>query len=586
MSNDGFVPDAVASNDGFVADSPGPSNAGLYDLGQKISRGLKFINNPGGENAVPRGTNVLEPGGNNLFERMGGATSEYLGRKGVNPYVSAGVGTLISIANPESWMTPKVGNTRILEPRPSPETSFGVASATKHGIPLTRAEITGSKPSAMGEVGLRSTVTGSMPFENVDRTQSAALSSAEEAIRRQHGTVEPASSSGMEGKIGLQTEMGANKAMAEKLYKNIPDLPIESPNLQEHLRMSVFDADALGDPKVSKALQQARNLIERPSGQTESTFPQSFGSKTIKKDIPARTEGVGFTKMDIPASSENVPIESQYRIGPSIPAKKGPPTFQELNKLRNDLAYQLKKETTWSPITGPQISPSGQKILSIKEAIDKDVNAFAETNIGKYTEFGSAFQKAKGFYGDYANLKNNKLVRKLGNSPESDMAQTIFGKGTVENVRVAKSALGEEGFKAVQDQYFSSLLDQKNIANKLGKLDSDFMQESLRSEQLQALREVDAFRKTAKGAERMAGNTSRTAQTGATIGTGVVLYRILKGAFTNPVDALLQTAEVLGLPYLASKAYLATGSGITLPTKMASKAVNPLLLGQNRRNYE
>lgn len=567
MSNDGFVPDTVASNDGFVADSPGPTNSGLYDLGQKISRGLNFINNPGGTNAVPRGTQVLEPGGNSLFERMGGATSEYLGRKGVNPYVSGGVGTLISMANPESWITPKVGNTRILEPRPSPETSFGVASATKHGIPLTRAEITGSKPSAMGEVGLRSTVTGSVPFEKVNRAQSAALSSAEEAIRKQHGTVEPPSSSGMEAKVGLQTEMGANKAMAEKLYKSIPDLPIESPNLQEHLRMSVFDADALGDPKVSKAMEKVRNLIERPSGPTELTSPDAMKKGSIYKDLSATQR-------------------STYRVGPSSSAKKGPPTFQELNKLRNDLAYQLKKETTWSPITGPQISPSGQKILSIKEAIDKDVNAFAQTNLGKYTEFGSAFQKAKGFYGDYANLKNNKLVRKLGNIPESDVTQTIFGKGTVENVRVAKSALGEEGFKAVQDQYFSSLLDQKNIGNKLGKLDSDFMQESLRPEQIQALREVDAFRKTAKGAERMAGNTSRTAQTGATIGTGVVLYRILKGAFTNPVDALLQTAEVLGLPYLASKAYLATGSGITLPTKMASKAINPLLLGQKRRNYE
>lgn len=529
-----------------------PSNAGLYDLGEKISRGLRFINNPGGENAVPRGTNVLEPGGNNLFERMGGATAEYLGRKKMNPYIAGGLGTLISMANPESWITPDVPNATVLKSRPSPETAFGVEAAQKHGIPLTRAEITGSKPAAMTEVGLRSTLTGSGAFKAADEAQASAIQSAESAIRNEHGTLEPPSSVGMEAKRGLQKEMGANKAKAESLYKKIPDLPIDSPFLQEHLNMSMLDADALGDTKVSKALQQARNLIERPGGITEQTSPK---------------------------------LGSSHTVGPSIPAKKGPPTFQELNKLRNDLAFQLKKETTWSPITGPQISPSGQKILAIKEAVDKDINSFAQTNLGKYTEFGSAFQRAKGFYGDYANLKNNKLVQKLGKVPESDVSPTIFRPGRVEDIRIAKSALGEEGFKAVQDQYFSDLLDKKNIGNEIDprKMNSDFFSEALRPEQIRALKEVDAFRKRAQGAERLAGNTSRTAQTVGTIATAKLLWDTLKDAFTNPVMAIGHAAEILGVPYVGSKIYLGTGSGVTLPTRVASRAINPLLLGQKRR---
>jgi len=199
----------------------------------------------------------------------------------------------------------------------------------------------------------------------------------------------------------------------------------------------------------------------------------------------------------------------------------------------------------------------------------------------------SAFQKAKGFYGDYADLKNNKLVRKLGNAPESDMAKTIFGPGRAEDIRVAKSALGEDGFKSVQDQYFSDLLDEKNIGNKIGKLNEDFYQEALRPEQRQALKEVDAFRKRASGAQRLAGNNSRTAQTGATLATGAAMWNILKNAFVNPVMAIGHATEILGLPYAASKAYLGTGAGLELPTRVASRGTVPLLgnaLQNQRRN--
>lgn len=589
MSNDGFVPDSANQNDGFVPDA-GPSNAGLYDFGQKaqgienkvfgplnkasdvVARGASkaMFGTDKPVDAIQYGLGKVNRGIEAVGEGIAGGTgylSQKLAPKGVNPDVMKYVDYPAAVAGAAVSQIPYllgqgegVPNKRILVPRASAETAEGVAAAAKHGIPLTRAEITGSKPASMAEVGLRSTPMGAAPFESADKAQAAAVSSAEDAIRQQHGTMEPPTVSGMDAKEGLISEMGKNKAMAQKLYKQIPDLPVPASSLQEHLNMSMMDADSLGDAKVSKALKQARDLIERPSGATEATSPKVLGETG----------------------------QSQYRIGPTTPKKAGPPTFQELNKLRNDLAYQLKQETKWTPF-GPEISPSGQKILGIKNAVEKDIGDFAQTSLGKYSDFGSAYQKAKGFYGDYANLKNNKLVRNIGRVPESDVSKTIFGKGRAEDVRTAKAALGDDGFKAVQDQYFSSLLDEKNVGNKLDKLsrsNSEFLQESLRPEQLRALKEVDAFRKRASGAERMASNTSRTAQTGATLAAGVSLWNILKSAFTNPIMAIAHATELLGLPYAASKLYLGTGSGITLPTRVMSKAALPAaLLGQRQAQY-
>lgn len=564
----------------------GPSNAGLYDIGQKVQSGVDAVTGP-----LNRASNTVARGASNLMfgsekpvdaiqyglakanqgiqafgEGVTGGTG-YLAQRLANKtgasgqsmapsdYSAATAGTALTLIPYLLGEGEGIPDKRVLVPKASAETAEGVAAAAKHGIPLTRAEVTGSRPAAMGEVGLRSTVTGAIPFEGFDKTQAGRMSSAEDAIRRSHGTLEPPTATGMDAKAGLASEMTGNKAQAEKLYRQIPDLPIESPAIKEHLNMSMMDADSLGDPKVSKALGKARNLIERPAVATEETSPK---------------------------------LGSQYSIGPKTPQKNGPPTFQELNKLRNDLAYDLRQETKWTPF-GPEISPSGRKILALKDSVEKDIGDFAQTSLGKYSEFGSAYQKAKGFYGDYAELKKNKLVQKIGKVPESDVASVVFGKGRAEDIRVAKSALGEDGFKAIQDQYFSSLLDEKNIGNKLEKLgkgNSDFLQESLRPEQLQALKEVDAFRRTARGPDRMAGNTSRTAQTGATIGTGALLYKTLKGAFTNPIEAIVHTAEILGLPYAASKLYLGTGSGITLPTRMASKAAMPAaLLGQRQAKY-
>lgn len=100
----GFNPDAYLA--GTPQPSQGqPSNVGLQDVADTVSKGLNFINNPGG--GPPAGTQATGPQGDNLFQKLGDKTNTYLNSKDIpgNPYTAALAGTAISMANPENWLT-------------------------------------------------------------------------------------------------------------------------------------------------------------------------------------------------------------------------------------------------------------------------------------------------------------------------------------------------------------------------------------------------------------------------------------------------------------------------------------------------
>lgn len=81
------------------------SNAGLQNVADTITKGLNFINNPGG--GPPAGTNVMGPQGDSLFQNLSSKANDYLNSKNLpgNPYTAAAIATPIAMANPENWLT-------------------------------------------------------------------------------------------------------------------------------------------------------------------------------------------------------------------------------------------------------------------------------------------------------------------------------------------------------------------------------------------------------------------------------------------------------------------------------------------------
>lgn len=88
--------------------NPNDMNAGLNRTADLITAGLNRVNNLGrAEPILPPGTNLMQPQGDQLFSKAGGNVAEYLGSKfPTHPYAAAAVGTAVSMANPQNWLTP------------------------------------------------------------------------------------------------------------------------------------------------------------------------------------------------------------------------------------------------------------------------------------------------------------------------------------------------------------------------------------------------------------------------------------------------------------------------------------------------
>lgn len=515
----------------------GPSNVGLYNAGQTITNMMQPLANAQArlEATAPLAAGLITPGLGLAvdatqkgmkgifegFQKGGELATDVMTEKGFSPGASAAAGTGIGMIPQVASAFlpgPKMGEVRVLKPTPGPGRAAAVEAATEAGVPLTRAEITGSKPVSLLESGLEKTLTGSGQIQKFRQAQSAAIQNALEGIKKRFGSQEPLSSAGAESKLGMQSELGQARELGRKLYKDIPDVNIPPTNLRKTLN------------DISYANPEKRVL-------------------SVVNEVKQR---VGFE------GSQNA-------------------NFQKLNDIRNYLSKEIQAETTFNPITGSQITETGRSLIPIKKALDEDIQNYISSSkkseYGKMeaNQFETAFTKANAFHGNVKDLINNKLVRKLSKAPESDVVKTVFGPGRPEDVLVAKAAMGQEGYQALKKQYFNDLIESKNIGNTLDKLEPEFLNTAFSTQEIEALRKLDAIKKISLGAEKLAGNPSGTAQN---IGTGVTLAGLGHAGFkllTSPLAAIAEIAAILGIPYVAAKAYIGSAKGIPLPVNTAAK---------------
>lgn len=305
--------------------------------------------------------------------------------------------------------------------------------------------------------------------------------------------------------------------------------------------------------------------------------------------------GTSGTKLDMEALGIPITGREPRSIGKWEPldqmsqAQSAPtqsiPTYQKLNDIRNLLSKEIQADTTYNPIMGNQVGSKAQTLMPLKKALDADLQDYVKNNqnnpLGKLqsNEFNTAFTKANSFYGGMKNLQNNKFVQRLSRVPESDLPGTVFGTGRVEDINVAKAAMGQKGFNAAKQQFFNDLLNSKNIDTRLAKYSDEFLKGAFNSEELNALKEASSLKKTSFTAEKLAGNPSGTAQRLASMATGAGLYEGLRHLIHDPLNAAVGTAGLLGVPYLASKAYL--GSTYGVPYSLGQGSLNAMKMTAN-----
>lgn len=450
--------------------------------------------------------------------------------------MSLGMGDALSPTDGLSMVKKK-----LFAPKVPASRAFDVATAEKYGLgpTMTRADLTGGAGAAKIESALGSTLTGGAPINANNEEKMRLIEQARANIADKFGTAQSPSAVGQDARLGMQGEMGEASQTARNLYKQIPDVPIPPSNLEKALN----DVDFKNvDKGAAKTISEIRARLGHEAPITES------GS----------------------ASS----------VGPVTPEQPATPTFQKLNDIRNLLSKEIQADTKYNPIIGNQIGEKAQALIPIKKALDADYGAYVKASRStpygnmESSEFDRTFTRANSFYGDLQQLKSNKLVRKLADpslSP-SDIPNVIFRSGNIEDINTAKAVLGQDGYKAAKQSFFTDLLNSKNIDRELGKYSDEFLKGAFTGDELQALKEAGSLAKTAKTAETMAGNTSRTAGHLATLATGGGLMDAARRLFSNPIAAAGEAAATLGGPYLGAKAYLGTSRGVNVPAIQGSMA--------------
>lgn len=524
---------------------------------QKAYQGLEGIANlPGG---LPQASQAVT-GNPDIAANLGGlALSMGLGSAG-DPYKG------MSIAK-KTLFDPKVPASR----------AFDVNTAEKYGLGdvLTRADKTGGKGASALETGVSGTLTGAGPIQANNEEKIRLVEEARNKIANQFGSKLPPSAAGQEIRGGLTSEFGGADRTARQIYKDIPDVLIPPSNLEKSINDSDFNAI---DKRALPIIKDIRSRITGQAPITEETSPAlgiTKKNETINVPGGVRQGEGGPEYFDPSKRTEEVTYKTQHSVGPTEPSVKGPLTFQKLNDIRNLLSKEIQADTTYNPFSGNQIGSKAEALIPLKKALDADIKEYIAssktTPYGRMEsgEFENKFNRANSFYGQLKELKSNKLVKRLADkdiSP-SDLPDVIFGSGNIEDINTAKAVLGKDGYSAAKKEFFSRLLESKNIGQEMSKkkYSEEFFKGAFTDKELQALRELDSLNKISKTAESLTGNSSRTATNLSSLATIGGMVDAGRRAFHSPGLALAEAALTLGVPYSLAKAYLATSKGINIP---------------------
>lgn len=111
-----------------------------------------------------------------------------------------------------------LGGKNLGRPQIPRERLRAIAAANKEGVPLTAADITGSRPLALMESGLHKTPFGSGPIQRFRQGQLEKVEAVRENLARTLGTDEPASVVGGRMKESFQKELKARGGQARESY--------------------------------------------------------------------------------------------------------------------------------------------------------------------------------------------------------------------------------------------------------------------------------------------------------------------------------------------------------------------------------
>jgi hypothetical protein len=184
----------------------------------------------------------------------------------------------------------------------------------------------------------------------------------------------------------------------------------------------------------------------------------------------------------------------------------------------------------------------------LKSAIEKDIDTYAEAAGG---DIKATMDVARQFYGKTASKYDDKIIKRLLDTHPEKVADIVFKPNNITAMRKLYDAGGRKGFETARAQWLEGIIQGGNPGKMLDKYKPNELNFIFRTnrEGLNQVRKLANVIDAAKGAQRLGGNPSGTAQNliTPTIGAGTIGL-----LFYNPAAA----ASIVIAPNILSRMYV------------------------------
>jgi hypothetical protein len=490
------------------------------------------------------------------------------------------------------------------------------ALASKYGIDLTPAEITGSKALAGLESWLEKTMLGSGPISGRREQNIEALKAAKDKFLARAGTDKERQAVGLTFfdmvKGRAESFNNAVRELYSRAFQTVPDgeavqvsnFMDTAERLSKRAKRSPFGgggAGATGERVVDffdggftyhvpgeKAAAEAvsSTYIPKTKGSAGRTQPAGLAGEPAM-DFP----GEGYDMITPPAGGRTVrgvsdgmggaedaadgllPQSSGWKsrtvqvnprvdpyTGTKVPVRMTP---QDMIEMRTDLTQAIADYDAGLKL--------GLRTMSSRQAgaykmllagLEKDMDTYAASSAaGK--DFVTKYRAAKGLAKQNFDIFNNpNVVGLLKRHPEAVVS--VIGRDSVTEIQAIKRAAGDKGFDQIRRIWLTELLKQeknatgKSLSNALSNnnFTEDTLREAFKSDPkaLAELREIAELQARIGMAER---STPMTGSARVAAQTGATTVASIVGAaLGGPIGAGAGVLTSVVAPYKVAQAYL------------------------------
>jgi len=527
------------------------------------------------------------------IENVGGYASEKLGQAGVNPYVAGAVGT--GIANAPYFMLPGgravAGGKRVMAAIPPVERAASVAAARKMGVPLTRAQITGSRLTAGIENQLEKSPMGSGPMQEFYGQQQAAMASAKGGLQEKLGTQADLYSVGQQAQEGQNIRTSAMNQQRREMFEKVPQdviIPLDQSTkmadtiIQEQSKFLTGTRDA-EVVSLAKDIQNAATAVANgsPNWSTIQRLREVLGKK-IEQNNPGTLSGLSGQSNQVGRDYQRLKaaLDADINSGPTLPVvdptqiKGGPPRaiYQgNWDATQDNPAYSEFILRGEHPRSGGNFNIGELDKMGVP-VTGREARAAGQVPIGLKNDFAEKYRQANAFSGAYKGLFKSNEARSLAALPPERVVDSVFKRNNETAIKKFRAIVGEDAFQTAKQKFTNDLLESGNVDAELAKykpgtLDAIYTRPEI--EQIRNFGSTQGLTKTVSGLQGTQGsarsNISTAQNTGLIGGIGSAGTLMATG---HPIAAAGVAATAVGqymLPKHLANAYLKTTRGFMTP---------------------